>query len=323
MTTREPQQSPKTVGKKSLEAVQVVEKKAKPYEELFIKCKDDWIHHLAQALALSFLTALVPMAIILLPIFRVIQGKFDIQTQRLLAGRLEAIIPPPISSPATQVFGKAVNSFLHASPIAIVFTFLLAVLFGSFLFSLMALCFNVIYHFPPRPFLRRHLVAIVMLFLFVALSPIIILASAAPTFIFSLWHVVPSGNIPDNSLISRLLSIAGSTILSLILFQAIYVLVPHRHIRFQTLGRHIRDSWYGTLVSTVALQLGLFLFPIYVTLFLTSYIGQVGFVLLMLLYFYLFALILLFGAEINAFFAEGIRVPLNDLITQASKDAYR
>jgi uncharacterized BrkB/YihY/UPF0761 family membrane protein len=68
---------------------------------------------------------------------------------------------------------------------------------------------------------------------------------------------------------------------------------------------------------------GLFLFPIYGTLFLTSYIGQVGFVLLMLLYFYLFALILLFGAEINAFFAEGIRVPLNDLITQASKDAYR
>src|SRR5438067_1139213 len=135
MTTSEPQHSANRVGKKSLERVHVVEKKMKPYEELFIKCKDDWIHHLAQALAFSFLTALVPIAIILLPIFKVIQVKFDTQTQRLLAGRLEALIPPPISSPATQVFGKAFDSFLHASLIDIVFTFLLAALFGSFLFS--------------------------------------------------------------------------------------------------------------------------------------------------------------------------------------------
>jgi YihY family inner membrane protein len=323
LATQAHQTAGETMHEKSLEAVQVVEKKAFPYEELFIKCKEDWIHHLAQALAFSFLTALVPIAIILLPIVSVIQGKFDTQTQRLLAGSLEELIPPPISSPVTQVFGKAFDSFLHASPIAIVFTFLLAVLFGSFLFSLMALCFNVIYHLPPRRFLHRHIVAIGMLFLFVALSPIIILASAAPTFIFSLGNVVPPGGISDSSLISRLLSIAGSTILSLILFQAIYVLVPHRHIRFQTLGRHIRNSWYGTLVSTVALQLGLFLFPIYATLFATSYIGQAGFVILMLLYFYLFALILLFGAEVNAFFAEGIRVPQNDLITQASRDEFR
>jgi uncharacterized BrkB/YihY/UPF0761 family membrane protein len=43
----------------------------------------------------------------------------------------------------------------------------------------------------------------------------------------------------------------------------------------------------------------------------------------MLVYFYLFTLILLFGAEINAFFAEGIRVPQNDLIMQASKNEFR
>jgi len=43
----------------------------------------------------------------------------------------------------------------------------------------------------------------------------------------------------------------------------------------------------------------------------------------MLLYFYLFILILLFGAEVNAFFAERIRVPRSDLITHASKDGYR
>ena len=71
------------------------------------------------------------------------------------------------------------------------------------------------------------------------------------------------------------------------------------------------------------MELGLFLFSIYVASFLSSYIGQVGFVLILLLFFYLFTLILLLGAEVNAFFAEGIRVPKSDLITQASKGGYQ
>ncbi len=59
MTTQEPQPSTDTIREKSLETVHVVEKKMKPYEELFLKCKDDWIHHLAQALAFSLLTTLL------------------------------------------------------------------------------------------------------------------------------------------------------------------------------------------------------------------------------------------------------------------------
>ena len=323
MATQEPQPTADTMREKTLETVQVVEKKMKPYEELFLKCKDDWIHHLAQALAFSLLTALVPIALLLLSIFRTILGRLDTQTQQMFAGRFEAIIPPPLSSQATQVFSKAFNTFSHAPGVVIFSTILLAVLFGSFLFSLMESCFDVIYHLPPRPFLRRHIVAIVMLCLYAALAPIIIVAAAAPTLIFSLLHVIPPGNIPASSLIFQLASTLGSILLSLILFQAIYVVVPHRHVTLRTLGRHIGNSWHGALVATIALQVVLHLFPFYATHFLGSYIGQVGFVLILLLYFYLFTLVLLFGAEVNAFFVEGIRVPQNDLITQASKDGYR
>ncbi|HKF38866.1 MAG TPA: YihY/virulence factor BrkB family protein, partial [Ktedonobacteraceae bacterium] len=304
-------------------AVQVVEEKMKPYEELFLKCKDDWIHHLAQALAFSLLTALVPMAILLLSIFRVFTSKFDPQTQQMFAGRLEAIIPPPLSSQATQVFSKAFDTFSQAPGIVIFFDVLLYIVFGSFLFSLMESCFDVIYHLPPRPFLRRHIVAIVMLLLYTALAPVIIVASAAPTLVLSLLHVFPPGGIPDSNLIYHLASIGGSIILSLILFQAIYVVVPHRHVTLRTLGRHIRNCWRGALVATIALQVCLQLFPFYAAHFLNSYIGQIGFVIILLLYFYLFTLVLLFGAEVNAFFPEGIRVPQNDLITQASKDGYQ
>lgn len=323
MTTQEPQPSTNTMREKSLETVQVVEKKMKRYEELFLKCKEDWIHHLAQALAYSFLTAIVSIAIILLPIFNAILGKLDTQMQYMFAIRLESLFPPPLSSQITQVFSKALDIFSHTSPIAKLATFLLAALLGSFLFSLMESCFDVIFHLPPRPFLRRHIVALGMLFLYTALAPIIILAATAPILILSLMQIIPPGNIPDSNNIYQLASIVGGIILSLILFQAIYVLVPYRHISMRTIGRHIRNSWQGTVVATAALQLGLLLLHFYTTSSLSYYIGDLGFILISLLYFYLFALILLFGAEVNAFFAEGIRVPQNDLITQASKDDFR
>lgn len=98
----------------------------------------------------------------------------------------------------------------------------------------------------------------------------------------------------------RLATIGGSIILSMFLFQAIYVVVPHRRITIYTLGSHFRHSWLGALVATIAMQLLLQLFPIYATLFLKSYLGQIGIVFILLIYFYLFTLILLFGTEVNA-----------------------
>jgi uncharacterized BrkB/YihY/UPF0761 family membrane protein len=149
------------------------------------------------------------------------------------------------------------------------------------------------------------------------------MVSFAPTYLLSFIYVVPSGNLPESNLIFRLAGIVGSTILSLFLFEAIYAMIAHRHITFRTLGRHMRNSWRGALMATVAMQLFLQLFPIYTARFLGSYIGEVGFVLILLLFVYVSVLILLFGAEVNAFFAEEIRVPKNDLITQASQDEYR
>ncbi|MGZ6364459.1 MAG: YhjD/YihY/BrkB family envelope integrity protein [Ktedonobacteraceae bacterium] len=323
LTRQEPQLFTDTVHGKSLETVHVVEKKLKPSEQLLLKCKEDWIVHLAQALAFSFLMTLVSLAYILLPIYSAILGTMNTQMQLLFTVRLENLFPSPLSTQVAQVFSKALDIFSHASPLAKLGTLLLAVLLGSNLFSLMEACFDVIYHLPPRPFLRRHIVALGMLGLFVVLEPLIILAAIAPTLILSLAHVLPPGNIPESNSLYLFASIVGSTILALILFQAIYVLVPSRHINLRTIGLHIRNSWRGALIATGVLQLSFLLFHIYASSSLSYYIGDLGFILIMLIYFYLFTLILLFGAEINAFFAEGILVPQNDLITQASRDDYR
>ncbi|HYX48937.1 MAG TPA: YhjD/YihY/BrkB family envelope integrity protein, partial [Ktedonobacteraceae bacterium] len=323
LTTLESQPSTEAMHGKSLERMHVVEKKMKPSEQLLLKCKEDWIVHLAQALSFSFLMTLVSLAYILLPIYSAILGTMNTQMQLLFTLHLDQLFPAPLSTQVTQLFSRALDIFSQASPLAKLGTLLLAALLGSNLFSLMEACFDVIYHLPPRPFLRRHIVALCMLGLFVVLEPIIILAAIAPTLILSLAHVLPPGNIPKSNSLYLFASIVGSTILTLILFQSIYVLVPSRHINLRTVGPHIRNSWRGTLIATGVLQLSFLLFHIYSSSSLSYYIGDLGFILITLIYFYLFTLILLFGAEINAFFAEGIRVPQNDLITQASRDEFR
>lgn len=321
--TRREQASTESVRAKSLETVQAVEQKAKPYEGLFIKCKEDWIHHLAQALAFSSLTALVPNAILVVATFGVILGGFGKQVRQMLTVNLEASLPSPLSSSMNQELGQTLGTFAHGSAIAILLTLALALLFGSLFFSLLETCFDVIYDLPPRPFLRRHLVAISMLFLFVVLIPISVVIADAPTFFLSLLHIVQPGDTPGSSLILRLAGIVASIMISLILFAAVYVMVPHRHITFRVLGQHMCNSWRGVLMATVAMQLFLLLFPLYTAWFLGSSIGQVAFAVILLLFLYVSTLILLFGAEVNAFFTEGIRVPKNDLITQASRDEYR
>src|SRR5256885_16508588 len=69
MEYQQEQPAAETMREKTLETVQAVEQKAKPYEDLFIKCKDDWVHHLAQALAFSSLMAFLPNSILAFSVF--------------------------------------------------------------------------------------------------------------------------------------------------------------------------------------------------------------------------------------------------------------
>src|SRR5207244_12480510 len=71
------------------------------------------------------------------------------------------------------------------------------------------------------------------------------------------------------------------------------------------------------------MQIYLTLFPLYASQFLGGYVGQAGFSIILLAFFYYFAVILLFCAEVNAFFSEGVRPIPNDLVTFVSTMAGR
>jgi membrane protein len=88
--------------------------------------------------------------------------------------------------------------------------------------------------------------------------------------------------------------------ISFILFEAIYIIMPNQRVSF-------RDSWRGAVIAAIGLQIYLTLFPFYAAHFLSGYGGQAGFAVILIVFFYYFAVILLLGAQVNAFFAEGVQ----------------
>ncbi|HEV2654579.1 MAG TPA: hypothetical protein VGT82_06455, partial [Ktedonobacteraceae bacterium] len=65
------------------------------------------------------------------------------------------------------------------------------------------------------------------------------------------------------------------------------------------------------------------LFPYYVTHFLSGYTGTVGFAIIFIFFFYFFAVILLGGAELNAFYAQGKRALPDNLAVIAHDSMQR
>ena len=252
---------------------------AATFGEFWLKFLNDWSFNFASGLAYHLLMAMFPIVIAIGATVGFIEGGLSLNAQRELVTYMSGVFPSVLGrdvlAPALVLLRKNAG-FLGI--IAIV----LALYSGSRLFSSMEDCFAIIYHTPTRPFWRQNLMALVMLLIFILLIPVMLLASSI-----------------------GLGGFLGGLIASLILFQAIYMIVPNQKISW-------RKSWRGTLVAAVTLQIYVALFPLYIRHFLGSYTGNTGFAIILLLFFYYFALILLIGAEVNAFYADGVRAkPLN------------
>ena len=142
--------------------------------------------------------------------------------------------------------------------------------------------------------------------LIIVLTLIMILASSLSPFALALVKRTPVAHVPAIGYLFSLAAVLSSLVVAGILFQTIYMVMPNRRITFS-------KSWQGTLVAAGTLQIYLSLFPLYATRFLGGYIGQVGFAIILLVFFYYFGVILLLGAEVNAFFSEHVQSRTDDL----------
>lgn len=298
-----------THEKKSFASQPFWQKSAERARQFFTKISNDWMTTSAAGLAYNLLLALTPIAIALISILGFILARLQPSSQQQLIGNLQHIFPPSISS--TNILQPALTTLSKNAGFLGVIAIITAILGGSRLFITIESYFDIIYRTPPRKPLAQNIMAVLMLLVYIILTPCMIFASAIPAILFSLienatLNVLPSiAPIMHSSLLLGFVSIAGSLLVSWIFFEAVYLVVPNQNIRF-------RNSWMGAISSAILLQLFLSLFPFYVTHFMGNYTGEAGFAVIFLLFFYYFAVILLLGAEINAYFAEGIQpLPTN------------
>jgi YihY family inner membrane protein len=282
---------------KSSQAKQTAQIDLKTLQAFWSKFNNDWVMNFAAGLAFNLITAIVPILIAIIAIAGLIFRSFDPSFQGKLIHSIENVFPPPISS--SNILGPALTSLSKNSGFLLFIAVLIAIFGGSRLFVSIENYFDIIYHTRQRNLIRQNIMALAMLLLFIILVPLMVFASSIPAIVQSLLASLLN-NFPGRGLILSLIGILASLLCSWILFEAIYIVVPNRRISF-------RKSWLGAIVAAVAVQIYLLVFPFYVTHFLSNDTGQAGFVLILLFFFYYFAVILLLGAEINAFFAEGIR----------------
>lgn len=294
----------------SSEHTNVLVKDTQHVREFLTKFNNDWVMSSAAGLAYNLMVAFVPLAIALIAILGFVLGALNPAAQTQLIDRLQQIFPSTISGHG--VLQPALTSLSRSAGLLSVIAVLGALFGSSRLFIAIEGYFDIIYRTCPRKFIAQNVMAFLMLLLFIILTPLMVFASSAPALILSLLQNSALNQIPGivqlahNGLILSTASILGSLLVSWILFETIYIVVPNQKISF-------KNSWKGAIVAAVLLQIFLLLFPLYITHFMGSYTGAAGFAVIFLIFFYYFAVILLLGAEVNAYFAEHIP-PLHDNI---------
>jgi uncharacterized BrkB/YihY/UPF0761 family membrane protein len=137
-----------------------------------------------------------------------------------------------------------------------------------------------------------------------------IIASSTPSI---LLDIIPNVGGRFGTYILGLLTSLSVTFL---LFEIIYLLIPNKKMTF-------KQTWCGSIIAAGALQLFMILFPLYLRKYWTSYTGQIGLAVILILFLFYFAIILILGAQINAFFFEHIQplpVPLGTFISKLFED---
>jgi membrane protein len=285
--------------------IQTIEKKAHTPIAFYIKFIYDWNWNNAAGLAYNLILAILSLVIALAALLGFFLGSLNHgayqQEITILTNSVSSLIG------IKQLIAGALDEVKKEAGLFGIVAILISIFNGSRTFVFMEGSLDIIYHVKPRNIIKQNVVAILMMLFFVLLVPLIVLMSALPTLVFTILQKTPLGLLPGGNIILSLGGILGGLLVGYLFFQIIYIIVPNQKISWH-------NSWRGAVVATILLELFLVLYPFYVTHFLGVFAGTLG-LLLLLIFFYYFAVILFLGAEVNAFFAEGIHKTPHDLVT--------
>ncbi len=239
----------------------------------------------------SFMPILMALAVIITLLFKT----FGIFEDQVAENFLTGTVPDPIADPINEIMSQSSEGLVGIGLITIV------VLFwgGTRLYNSLDRAFARIYLTPRRPWVTRKAVGMIMV---PVLALTIVIATLITSMILGLLFLpIDSWVETDIGIQNYVLLVASIYVLAFIMMMMAYTIVPVHRPGF-------RHALPGAAIAALALMLLSTIFPIYLTFFDTySLYGAVfGFILTMMLWFYLASQIIVIGAEINAF-REGRR----------------
>jgi len=257
-------------------------------KDFYVKAYEDNVTGLSGMVAYNLLLSVFPLALLALFIAGRVLESGDLE--RSILKDLQGLFPAASESNLAEALDNVRNSSTQFGVVALVTSIYL----GSSFWGALDTAFCRIYHVECRSWLQQKRFALAMLvvvLLFMA-------ATVAVPFLQSLLRSsaddLPLGLSEVNGLIIAVTLAAGLALLFLILC-LIYLTVPNRRLPW-------RAIWPGAMGATFAIGIVDLAFPTYLST--VSTIARFGslfvFVVIVLIWFYALAIILLGGAVVNA-----------------------
>jgi len=258
------------------------------FKDFWIKAYQDNVTGLAGMVAYNLLLSVFPLALLALFIAGRVLESPDLEASVL--SDLQQLFPNATDATLTRALARIRDSSTGFG----VFALVASVWIGSSFWGALDTAFGEIYHVESRSWLRQKwfsfgMLAVVLLFMAATVA-----VPTLQSLLTTGTEDLPLGLSDVNGLIFGVSLAAGLLLLFLVL-SLIYWAVPNHRMPW-------RAIWPGALASTVAIGIVDYAFPVY--LGSISTIARFGttfvFVLIVLLWFYALAMILLSGAIINA-----------------------
>ena len=258
------------------------------FKDFWIKAYQDNVTGLAGMVAYNLLLSVFPLALLALFIAGRVLESPDLEASVL--SDLQQLFPNATDATLTRALARIRDSSTGFG----VFALVASVWIGSSFWGALDTAFGEIYHVESRSWLRQKwfsfgMLAVVLLFMAATVA-----VPTLQSLLTTGTEDLPLGLSDVNGLIFAISLVAGLILLFAVV-SLIYWAVPNHRMPW-------RAIWPGALAATVAIGIVDYAFPVY--LGSISTIARFGttfvFVLIVLLWFYALAMILLAGAIINA-----------------------
>jgi membrane protein len=262
-----------------------------------LKWANDWSMNLASMLAYNLITTIFPILLLILSIAGMVLHALVVTQLGTLSATISASLPPELRG-YIDVTALLKSLITITGPLAVV-SLVSLLWIGSNLFTNMENAFSIIFRTPGRHMVVQRLMALAMVLVLAALLPISLGAASfvtAGSYEFQRFLPWPLGLVL--SIVGPLTSLA----VLWVLFLVIYVVVPNVRMR-------VRNAWPGALIAAILFGIVEVSFPLYFTLFLhgnTRYGAAGAAILVVIVWLWMFALVTVLGAQINAV-AMGLR----------------